>query len=62
VAVDAVGLKLIMAKRAQVLGKARALPPVPKHIEIADRRYRIGTSDPNRIELIRLGWQDDILI
>ena len=62
VAVDAVALKLIMAKRTQVLGKARALPPVPKHIEVADVKHGIGTSDLNKIELIKLGWQEDILI
>lgn len=62
VAVDAVSLKLIMAKRTQVLGKARALPPVPKHIEVADVKHGIGTSDLNKIELIKLGWQEDILI
>ncbi|MFQ6037564.1 MAG: DUF362 domain-containing protein, partial [Candidatus Aminicenantales bacterium] len=52
VAVDTMALKLIMAKRAQVLGKARALPPVPKHIRMADVKYGIGTSDPRNIELI----------
>lgn len=62
VAVDAVALKLIMAKRRQVLGKAKALPPVPKHIEVADVKHGIGTSDLNKIELIKLGWQEDILI
>lgn len=62
VAVDAVALKLIMAKRSLVLGKARALPPVPKHIEVADFKHRIGTSDLNKIELIKLGWKEDILI
>jgi hypothetical protein len=62
VAVDAVALKLIMAKRSQVLGKARALPPVPKHIEVADVKHGIGTSDLNKIELIKLGWKEDILI
>lgn len=62
VAVDTMALKLIMAKRAQVLGKARALPPVPKHIEVADVKHGIGTSDPNKIELIKMGWKEDILI
>lgn len=62
VAVDAVGLELIKAKRREVLGKARELPPVPKHIEVADKKHGIGTSDLNKIELIKLGWDQDILI
>jgi len=62
VAVDAVGLELIKAKRRQVMGKARELPPVPKHIQVADTKHGIGTSDLNKIELIKLGWDEDILI
>jgi hypothetical protein len=62
VAVDSVGLRLIMAKRRIELGPAQEVPPVPKHIPLADTRYGIGTSDPDKIELIKLGWLDDILI
>ncbi len=62
VAVDTVGLELIKTKRRQVLGKAKELPPVPKHIELADSKHGIGVGDLNRIELIKLGWQQDILI
>ena len=62
VAVDAIGLKLLMAKRTEVLGAAKALPPVPKHIEVADKVHGLGNSDLNKIDLIKLGWQEDILI
>jgi hypothetical protein len=62
VAVDTIGLRLTMAKRREVLGKAQELPPVPKHIQLADTRHGIGTSDLNAIELIKLGWTEDILI
>jgi len=62
VAVDTIGLRLTMAKRREVLGKAQELPPVPKHIQLADTRHGIGTSDINAIELVKLGWGDDILI
>ena len=62
VAVDAIGLELIKAKRREVLGPGREIPPVPKHIEIADRVHGIGTSDINKIELIKLGWLEEILI
>ena len=62
VAVDTIGLELIKAKRREVLGPGQELPPVPKHIQLADTRHGIGTSDLNRIELIRLGWEEGILI
>ena len=62
VAVDATGLRLLMAKRTEQLGKARAVPPVPRHIEMADIEHGRGTSDWNKIDLIKLGWEEDILI
>lgn len=62
VAVDTIGLRLIMAKRRKELGPAQELPPVPKHIQIADTKYGLGTSDINKIELIKLGWSDGVMI
>jgi Domain of unknown function (DUF362) len=62
VAVDAIGLRLIMAKRRKELGPGREIPPVPKHIQIADTKYRVGTSDLQKIELIKLGWSDEVMI
>ncbi len=62
VAVDALGLRLIMAKRREQLGKDREIPPVPRHIEVADVKHELGASDLNKIELIKLGWKEDILI
>jgi len=62
VAVDTIGLRLIMAKRRQELGPGQELPPVPKHIQIADTKYGLGTSDLNKIELVKLGFTEDIMI
>jgi hypothetical protein len=62
VAVDSIGLRLITAKRRLELGPAQEIPPVPKHIPLADTKYGIGTADPEKIELVRLGWLDDVLI
>ncbi|MCX6562783.1 MAG: twin-arginine translocation signal domain-containing protein [Candidatus Aminicenantes bacterium] len=62
VAVDTIGLRLLMAKRRIELGPAQEIPPVPKHIRLADTKYGIGTSDLTKIELIKLGWPDEILI
>jgi hypothetical protein len=60
--VDTIGLRLLMAKRRKELGPAQELPPVPKHIQLADTKYAIGTSDLSKIELIKLGWLEDVMI
>jgi hypothetical protein len=62
VAVDAIGVRILQAKRRQFFGKDRPLQPPAKHIFLADTRHHLGVSDPSRIELIRLGWKEDILI
>lgn len=62
VAIDAMGLKLIQAKRLRYFGKEIALETPPKHIVIADEKYKLGISDPKRIELVKLGWAEDALI
>lgn len=62
VAVDAVGLSIIKAKRLQFFGAERALQTPPKHITMADVRHGLGTSDLTKIDLIKLGWTKDILV
>jgi hypothetical protein len=62
VAVDATGLKIIQAKRRQFFGDDRPLNPPAKHIQLADTRHHLGTADPQKIELMKLGFSEDILI
>lgn len=62
VAADATGARIIQAKRRQHFGDDRPISPPPHHIEIADTRYGLGVSDPEHIDLIRLGWTKDALI
>ena len=62
VAVDSTGVAILLAKRKEFFGKVRPLNPPPKHIFLADMRYRLGTADPTKIDLIKIGWQEDILI
>ncbi|MBT8371749.1 MAG: DUF362 domain-containing protein, partial [Deltaproteobacteria bacterium] len=62
VAADATGARIIQAKRNAYFGKDKPISPRPLHIEAADTQYGIGNSHPDRIELIKLGWQEDILI
>jgi hypothetical protein len=62
VAVDATGARIIEAKRKLYFGDNRPISPPPHHIEIAGDRYGLGVSDPDRINLIRLGSMEDALI
>jgi hypothetical protein len=62
VSVDAVGAELLRRKRVAFFGEDRELDVQPIHIVVADKKYRLGPSDLNRIEIIKLGWQEDTLI
>jgi len=62
VAVDAVGAHLLQAKRIAFFGEDKALDVPPVHITAADKEYHIGVSDLNRIQLVKLGWTDEVLI
>lgn len=62
VAVDATGARIIQARRREFFGEDRPINPPPKHIELADSRHHLGTADPAKIELVKLGWQEGILI
>jgi hypothetical protein len=62
VAADAVGARIIQAKRFEYFGKDRPISPPPRHIEAADIKFGLGNSHPDRIDLIKLGWQEDVFI
>jgi hypothetical protein len=62
VAVDATGARIIQARRNLYFGEERPISPRPHHIVYADTRYGLGNSDPERIELIRLGATEGSLI
>lgn len=62
VAVDSVGVRILQAKRLQFFGEDRPINPPVKHVFLADTRHGLGTADPEKIELIKLGWQEDCLI
>jgi len=62
VAVDATGLRILLAKRKAFFGEERPFNPPPKHILLADTRHHLGTADPAKIDLVRLGWEEDSLI
>jgi len=62
VAVDAICARIIQAKRDQHKGYAWPISPPAKHIEIADTKYGLGVSDPKRIDLVKLGWAEGVLV
>lgn len=62
VAVDAIGAHLLQAKRIGFFGEDKALDVPPIHIVAADKTYHLGVSDLSRIQLIKLGWMEEVLI
>jgi len=62
VAADATGARIIQAKRNDYFAEQRPISPRPLHIEAADVKYGLGNSRADRIELIKIGWEDEILI
>lgn len=62
VAVDAVGVRIIQNKRRLYFGENRPINPPPKHIFLAETRHHLGYADPQKIDLITLGWQEDLLL
>lgn len=62
VAADATGLRIIEAIRREYFGDDRPLNPPAKHIAIADTRHHLGTADPAKIELIKIGYEKDIFV
>ena len=62
VAADATGARIIQAKRNAYFGKEKPIRPRPLHIEAADTQFGLGNSRSERIELIKLGWNENILI
>ena len=62
VALDSVGVHLFQNKRREFFGKNKPIKPSAHHIAFADKKYNLGNSDLNDIEIVKLGWQDNILI
>jgi hypothetical protein len=62
VAVDTVGAHLLQVKRTAFFGEDRALDVPPIHIMVADKKYHLGVSDLSRIQVIKIGWMEEVLI
>ena len=62
VALDAMGVRLLQLQRIAHFGENRPLDTQPIHILAADQKYKLGVSDPHRIEIVKLGWMEGALI
>ena len=62
VAVDATGVRILEAKRRQHFGEDLPFSVSPKHIRVAAKKHALGVADPARIELVKLGWEEGVLI
>jgi hypothetical protein len=62
VAADATGARIIQAKRDIFFGEEKPISPPPLHIAAADTRFGLGNSRPERIQLVKLGWGEDMFI
>ncbi|UCH15708.1 MAG: DUF362 domain-containing protein [Bacteroidales bacterium] len=62
VAADAVGLQILQAKRKEFFGEDKPLNPPAKHIYLADTRHHLGTADPKKIDLVKMGFKENIFI
>ncbi len=62
VAVDSVGLRIIQAKRLEHFGEETPLNPPAKHILLADTRHHLGTADPEKINLVKLGFDEESFV
>ena len=62
VAADATGARIMQAKRDTFFGMKRPISPPPTHIAAAGTRFGLGNSRPDQIQLIKLGWEKDVLI
>jgi hypothetical protein len=59
---DATGLRIIEAIRREYFAEERPLNPPAKHIAIADSKYHLGTADPQKIELVKIGYDKESFV
>ena len=62
VALDAVGLRIIEAKRRSFFKEDSPMRPPAKHIRAAEEKHGIGVADLSRIDIVKLGWKEGVLV
>lgn len=61
-AVETVCLRILTEKRHARRGEPWPISPPPLCVEAADNIYGLGTSNLNEINIVPLGWQEDLLL
>jgi hypothetical protein len=59
---DATGATIIQKKRDAFFGTRKPISPPLNHLTAADTRFGLGNSRPEMIEVLKLGWDEGILI
>jgi hypothetical protein len=62
VALDAVGLKILEAKRKLYFKEDSPMRPPVRHIRAAEEKHAVGVANLERIEIRKLGWKEGSLI
>jgi hypothetical protein len=62
VAVETIGLRIIMEKRRALRGEVWPISPPPLCVAAADEQFHLGTSRMEEIKLQRAGWEGEALV
>lgn len=62
VAVDTVCVKILEAKRREHKGADWPISPPPKHVYLAEEKYRLGHAKMENIDVVKLGWEEGALL
>jgi hypothetical protein len=62
VAVDTVCMKILEAKRREFKNGEWPISPPPKHVFLAEEKYKLGHAHMDNIELVKLGVQEGALV
>jgi hypothetical protein len=62
VAADSVGVRLLVEKRREFFQREEPFETRTHHVQYADARHGIGVADPKRIDLVKIGWEEGVLI
>ncbi len=57
-----VGLEILRAKRTAHFGRERPFATRTHHVELADTRHGVGVSELKRIDLVKLGDKEGLLL
>jgi len=62
VALDSIGIEIMQKQRDIYFEEHRTIQPIPHHVYFAQTKYNLGIADLNQIELVKLGWEEGVLV